>query len=473
MSEVRGQEGFDGPSEQELETYIKQSRKSLSRMKRGKSPLIFRPKKNRTKILIGIVLLIVIPSGFLSIASLMRSLPSGTNLTNDTETTPLTSESLNLELTANMLEAIIFEMISQNHSTINPVIIEGSVVKSRLISNVELLDLIWYLNQFERGSQWWDLGRELLFEKFPLWNESFTDLEGYELQIRALRSYLVYTPEEIPLNPYNLEIFHNSCIYLWKKVLAKTDNLTNTLSSFPNDSFRLTSDQILFIEFLSEAATFPNLFNLSLLHNNAKNLVETLDQLTNKTYGIPESFYANLSWTSPIYNCKEQGDLILALHRLDNALHLDFSLDPLINRLNKFIGNYLINLDWSCNKYYNFTNRKPSEGILASDQSLIIRCNVFFENLQYGKYVAVSLIEKLQAPNSGFYPSLSDQSSQHLLDQIQILLAFQELILLESIIIPPSSIAAASWGFGVFLIILPILFTLKRRVRKRKYSHND
>ncbi|UCG01389.1 MAG: hypothetical protein JSW11_17440 [Candidatus Heimdallarchaeota archaeon] len=484
MSEVRGQKGFEGPSEQELEDYIRQSRKSLSRMQKGKSPLIFRPKKNRTRLIIGIFFLLIIPTAFLSFASLMSNQLSNNNDNNTTtettdtkitepsiETTTPIPEELDPEQVTRNLEIVIEEMISPTYSTINPIIIDGSINISRLISDTEVLDLIWYFNQFKASSKWWNIGRELLFEKFPLWNNSYAGDNASELHIKLLRTFLVYRPEEIPLNTFNLENFHNSCLYLWETVLPKIDRITSTLGYSPNNSFRLAGDQILFIEFLSNAVNFPNLFNLSLLSDYARQTVETLDQLTNRTNGIPNFFDINSSEVSPIFYSKHQGNLILALNKLNNEFDIGSSVSLLISRINTFIGNHLINEDWSYSAYYNSSNRKDSDEILASDQSVIIRCKVLFERLRHGQYITGTLIEKLEAPNSGFYSSSKDQNLQYLLDQVQILLAVQELILLESIIYPSSEIphGAATWGFGVLLIIFSISFIpLKRKLWKRK-----
>ena len=232
MSEVRGQEGFEGPTEQELEDYIKQSRKSISQMQRGKSPLFFRPKKNRTRMIIGIIFLFVIPTALLSIASLMSTRPSESNHVNITgttdtdditevtfETTTPIPEDFDPEKVTRNLENIIDEMITPNHSIIHPIMIDGSINTSHLISNSELLDLIWYFSQFKTNSKWWNIGRELLFEKFTPWNESDLYGEDSNLQIKALRSYLVYKPVDIPLNMNNLEIFNNACKFLWDKIL--------------------------------------------------------------------------------------------------------------------------------------------------------------------------------------------------------------------------------------------------------------
>ncbi|MFX1508370.1 MAG: hypothetical protein ACFFDC_19990, partial [Promethearchaeota archaeon] len=336
-------------------------------------------------------------------------------------------------------------------------------------SDSELLDLIWYLSHFEANSKWWNIGRELLFEKFPLWNESYAYGEDFDLQIKTLRSYLVFEPVDIPLNMDNLEIFHNACKFLWEKIHPNIDSLTKTLGSPPENSTRLTSDQILFFEFLSQAANFPTIFNISILTDYARKAVETIVEITNKTNGIPEYFDINSSQSSSIYRCRHQGELILALNQLDFAYQIGSTVDILINRINKFIINHLRNKDWSCSEYYNSSNRKRSEHILASDQSLIIRCYVLFEHLQSGKYISEKLIEKLEAPNSGFYPSSTDRNSQNLIDQVQILLAFNDLIMLESQIYPTEpKEGAASWGFGLFSIILLVsVLLVKRKWRKR------
>ncbi len=467
MSEVLGQKGFEGPSEEELEDYIKHCRKSLSQMERGKPPLIFKPKNNRVKIVFSIVFLVVISSGLLSILSLISTNTENNNGNNNHQ--PEYDEK-DIVLLLQDLESIINEMISENHSTINPVMIDGSINTSRSISSEELFDLIWYLHQFESGSEWWDLGKELLFDKFPYWNESTIDIEEYSIQIKALRSFLVYTPEEIPLDSFNLEIFQNSCRLLWGKIQTGFDNFTNTLSSLPNDSLRLASDHIYFIQLLTKVASFPELLNLSTIRYYGKNVLETLDQLTNITNGIPETFDANLTWISHIYHCKHHGELILALDQFDEALDVGFSASPLITRLDIFIRNFL-EQEGSCNSTYDFLNQVKSDEILAGDQSLIIRCNVIFEYLQYSKNVALELIKKFKAPTIGFYSSSTDQNNQYLLDQIQILLAFQELIQLEkavSVITYPS--AASSWGLGVFLLMMVILVPLKRKRLKKKFN---
>jgi hypothetical protein len=435
--------------------------------------------------IIGIVFVFVIPTALLSIASLMSTPPPENNHGNITGTTDTYISELTFETTTPIpegfdpeqvtsnLENVIDEMITPNHSIIHPEMIDGLINTSHFISDSELLDLIWYLSQFESGSKWWIIGRELLFEKFLLWNESYAYEADSDLQIKALRSYLVFKPTDIPLDTNNLEMFYNSCKFLWEEIHPSIDSLTKTLGSPPENSTRLITDQILFFEFLSQAVNFPTIFEISILTNYAQKAVETIVEITSKTTGVPEYFDINSSQSSTIFRCKHQGELILALNQLDSAYQIGSSIDILINRINKFITNHLISEDWRCSEYYNSSNRDDlgrSDSIFASDQSLIIRCNVLLEHLQYGKYISGKLIEELEASNSGFYSSSTDQSSQYLLDQIQILLAFNDLILLESIIYPPTE-GAASWGFGLLSIMFSVSFVLvKRKWRKRTSS---
>ena len=83
MSRARGRETFEGPSEQELENYIKKGRQSLKRMEGGKSPLFFKPKKSYPKILPLVIISIVVVSSIFITISLLST--NGKNLNNATQ----------------------------------------------------------------------------------------------------------------------------------------------------------------------------------------------------------------------------------------------------------------------------------------------------------------------------------------------------------------------------------------------------
>ncbi|MFX0181828.1 MAG: hypothetical protein ACFE95_02000 [Candidatus Hodarchaeota archaeon] len=476
MSETRGTEGFERPDDKELEDYLKQSRKSLSMMKEGKTPLFFKPKKGASTKLIGIIILIVISSGLIIIFPMLSNQfnPSLENngsknqTTSSTSTLPSTSEPVSsnqdLRMAVQQLEIIIDEMIPSNLTIIHPIMINGTINTSHMISINELLDLIWYLNQFDRDSNWWNLGRELLFNEYKLWNESNLEIEELSVQLRTLRGLLAYAQEDLILDETNRFLFENTCVSLWNKVIDTFDNTSNTISSSTNSSLRFAIDQILFIEILTRAANHPTLFTQDNLQNYAIKIIETIDQLIGYPYGIPLSFYSNKSWLSPIYQFKDQGELVLSLNRL-KALFDISSIDSILTRVDDFISNYFVNQDWSCSPKYNFTSMEASDEVFAQDQALLIRSHVIFERLTYAKYTVDALRNQFYAPNNGFYSSIKDQQTQYLIDQVHILLAFQELIELETEV---EVSASGAWGFEILLIVFILVLAKRGLTRKRK-----
>ena len=60
MSKIRGKQGFEALTPQDLEKYIKQGRKYLNRMKEGKHPLKFRPRRSMSVRRVGIAIFILI-----------------------------------------------------------------------------------------------------------------------------------------------------------------------------------------------------------------------------------------------------------------------------------------------------------------------------------------------------------------------------------------------------------------------------
>lgn len=479
MSEIRGTEGFERPDDKELEDYLKQSRESLSMMKDGKTPLFFKPKKGTSTRLIGIIILIVISSSLIIIFPMLSNqinpnLENNTTKNQSTSSTftssqPSTSEpdssGQDLRMTVQQLEIIIDEMIPSNLAIIHPIMINGTINTSHIISITELLDLIWYLNQFEQDSNWWNLGRELLFNEYKLWNESSHEIDELSVQLRTLRGLLAYSQEDLILNETNRIIFDNTCISLWNKIIYVFDNSSNTISSSINSSLRFANDQILFIEVLTRALNHPTLFNKENLQNFAVKIIETLDQLIGSANGIPISFYSNRSWLSPIYQFKDQGELILSLNRLNTVFDI-ISIDSILTRVDDFISNYFVKQDWSCSSKYNFTSMEASNEVFAQDQALLIRSHVIFDRLTYAKYTVDTLRNLFNAPNNGFYSSIKDQQTQYLIDQIYILLAFQELIEHET---EQEASASGAWGFEILLIVF-ILLLVKRGLRRKRKS---
>jgi hypothetical protein len=478
MSEIRGTEGFERPDEKELQDYLKQSRKSLTKMKEGKPPIFFKPKKRISTKLIGIVILIVFSSLVIIFPMLSNEIDTNSqnnNTANQSTSSTLTSSpsstdepdssSLDLQTTIYELESIIYEMISSDQSSIYPEMINGTINTSRVISINELLNLIWYLNQFDQDSNWywWNLGRELLIDDDNLWGESVQNIEDVSVQLQTLRGLLAYSQYEIAFNSTNQQIYDNTCVILWNKIIEVFDNSSNTLVSPFNNSLRFASDQILFIELLTNALSHSNLYNQEKVQNYITKIIDTFDQVIRITNGLPDFFYSNRSWISPIYTFKHQGELLLALERLNRVFEI-VTLDSIINRVDDFISNFFVKQDWSCNPKYNITSMAAFTGAYVQDQTLLIRTQVMSERLTYAKYASNKLRNLFNAPNNGFYSSLEDRETQSLMDQIYILLAFHELLELDLELMEG---AAASWGVEVILLVLVILLVKRGHFMRR------
>ncbi|MFX0172823.1 MAG: hypothetical protein ACFE9L_12975 [Candidatus Hodarchaeota archaeon] len=478
MSEIKGTEGFERPDEKELQDYLKQSRKSLAEMKEGKPPIFFKPKKRISTKLIGIVILITFSSLLIIFPMLSNQIDptsKNNNTTNQYTSSTFTSSpsstgepdssSLDLQMAIYELESIIYEMISSDLSSIYPEMINGTINTSCVISINELQNLIWYLNQFDQDSNWWNLGRELLINNNNLWGESVQNIEDISVQLQTLRGLLAYSQHEIALNSTNQQIYDNTCRVLWDKIIKVFDNSSNTLSSPLNNSLRFASDQILFIEILTSALSHSNLYNQEKVQNYLTKMVDSFDQVIRITNGLPDSFYSNRSWISPIYTFKHQGELLLALERLNTVFEI-VTIDSILNRVDGFISNYFVKQDWSCSPKFNITSLTVFTGAYVQDQTLLIRTQVMSERLTYAKYTANKLRNLFSAPNNGFYSSLEDRETQSLMDQIYILLTFHELLELDSELM---DYAGALWGVEFMLLAL-ILLLVKRGYSRRRDS---
>lgn len=362
-----------------------------------------------------------------------------------------------LSTSVNELEISINKLIGSNYSIINTIIIDGTVNTSQVINFTELLDLIWILSQFEEPSTEWNLGRTLLFEYYPFWNSSSIDTEEFPVQLKALRSLLAYPGNKLPIINEELDVFQNKSEFLWNITKTKCDVETNTITEPFNDSTRMMSYQIELLEVIANAASHPFLFSLTELYNYATNILETLDQLTNITNGVPDQFSTNFLWTSPIYKCKHQGELLVALDQISGVLAVGGPCTRIKNRLNTFINGFLSSGKGTFYASYNTMTLEHSSEINIMDQALIARSNVILKF----PTSAENAIE-------GLADVLSDENIFHLLDQIQSLLALQEFIAYESSRYPNPPYGSASfWGLEILLLGL-IAYTLKQIIVKKK-----
>jgi len=532
MSDPRGREVFEGPSEQELSDYIKKGRQSIQRMKSGRPPLFFKPKERYPRFILIMIILLILPSSLILLSTISnlntgavesitikiqspsgaisgtelveisltgnaehywyyiddvdsvnqtwetdisRTLPDGTYtlhaygndsvgnvdhkvLTFTVSTTTTESNgNTDLSTSVNGLEISINNLIGSNYSIINTIIIDGTVNTSQVINFTELLDLIWILSQFEEQSSQWDLGRTLLFEYYPFWNSSSIDTEEFPVQLKALRSLLAYPGDKLPIITEELEVFQNKSEFLWNITKTKCDVQTNTITEPFNDSSRMMSYQIELLEVIANAASHPFLFSLTELHSYANNILETIDQLTNITNGVSDQFSTNFSWTSHIYKCKHQGELLIALDRIGDVLAVRGICTRIQNRLNSFINGFLSSGKGTFYASYNTMTLEHSSETNIMDQALIARSNVILKF----PTSAENAVE-------GLADTLSDKSTFHLLDQLQSLLALQEFIAYESSRhYYPTGGQASFWGIEILLLGL-IAYTVKQIVVKKK-----
>ncbi|MFX0085850.1 MAG: hypothetical protein ACFFAU_09255 [Candidatus Hodarchaeota archaeon] len=540
MSSARGREVFEGPSEKELEEYIKKGRQSIKRMEKGKPPLLFKPKKSYSKILPVLIILILIPTSLFILTFLLsanddttsiitdltvtiispvntiqgtemvnisltgnaahfwyyiagvdtynktwvsdtvRPLPDGTYTLhaygNDTKgntthvfstftvSTLITEQKDNPDLmvSINEVEDSIDLLIGSNYSVINTFIVNGTVNSSLIINITELLDLIWMLSQFEEQSFHWNLGRNLLFETYPFWNSSILDDKTLTIQLKALRCLLSYSEEDITINPEILMVFQNKCSLLWNQTKNNLDIHTSTIIEPSNNSIRNALHQICFIEILASAVAHPSIFELSELQSYANNVLETIDQLTNITKGIPNQFSLNSSWTSYLYKCQQQGELFIALNYISNALAVRSTSQRIQDRLNAFINGFLLSAEGKFFENYNTLVHEPSINTNIFDQALITRCNIILKFPTSANNAIEGLID-----------ILSETSTFYLLDQVQALLAFQEFIEFESSLVSETypSPVASFWGIEI-LFIGVLIFTLIKKHRRKKMNKN-
>ncbi|MHA1237127.1 MAG: hypothetical protein ACTSQ9_05650 [Candidatus Hodarchaeales archaeon] len=415
MSEIRGKQGFESPPPQDLENYLRQGRKSVNRMKKGKPPLKFHPRRSISMKFVAIAIFILISSSLFIVAPFLSLNPSDNNspINNQTSTTTPTSQTTtttttqivitdqDLRSTMIDLEGILAQMIPSNHSLITPVMLDGAVNFSHAISEEDLLDFIWYLSQFDSDSDWWELGKELIAERSNIWNESTFLSYTIPLQLKTLRSLLAYPSYEISLGITDTTSFEDTCIALWENITRVYSNITHLIVPSENDSIVKAADQIVFLDVLAQTINQQTLFNNTQVENIALEIINKFSSLTANLKGIPDSFSANLSWLSPIYKYKDQGRLILSLDRMFNILTPLSIIEDLILRLSNFQDDFREE-DWSLSSEYNHTSKNSNQEFFLTDQVIGVRVNTKLEKLNVASYLINTIRTKFEASDLQF-----------------------------------------------------------------------
>ncbi|NHJ01529.1 MAG: hypothetical protein EAX86_05270 [Candidatus Heimdallarchaeota archaeon] len=478
MSKRKGQEIFEIPSEEDLAEYIHKGKKVIQHIEEGKTPIYFKPKRQHPKITFTIIFILVLSSSVIIMVPAMISIFSSINPSTNQTTTQTTyttqttipsgEDPVTLSQSVNQLETFLYQFIPENYSNFAPFMENNSINTSKRITFQEILDFIWLLSQ-DRDSEWRDLGRNLLYTEYRIWENTSIETESLDLKAHSLRALLSYPQKEVPLIGTEKSSYENRCSLLWNSIKEAVDITSNTISFQENVSIRIADEQIIFLDILCAGTTHGELFNYNELQGYAKNILETLDEIITNINGIPEDFFSNLTEFNPIYSFKDQGHLFLALHALDHSFDLGSLAQSLIQRLDSFIWNYLTRVDWSCNSYYNNTSHKGSNVLASYDQGLMIRNHILMDRLSSANYTANTLRQKLSMSNGGYIISNIKNSSAYLIDQVQILVAFKELIELKNAHESTTGPSMASfWGLQPILIMIIGLSIKRLRERKRK-----
>jgi hypothetical protein len=477
MKKDLGRKGFEAPSYDEMDKYLKQGKKSIDRMKQGKPPLVFRPPRTINVRIIGLIVFIVLSSTlFISVSLLSPDSPNGTteNTTTTPTTTQLTTVTTSQQTTTipplgtieNSISEIedLIGVMTENHSRITPQIVNGTINISKQLTTDELLDLVWVLSQFEENTIWWNLGKELIFDTYQLWNESSLQNESTQIQLKALRGLLTYPSHHISLESTEQGLFENLSEALWTNVSSYYNSSTGMLEIPNNQSEYAIEDQLRYLEVLEKTIDHPSMFLTNTTEQMVSTMVEMIKNMTDITEGVPEYFKSDFSWFSPIYNCNDQNELILLLNSVKEEFFLNTDANLLISRVKQFVEDEFLQQDWSVKSRYNNTDQTLSEGFTLEDQILFIRTNIKSKRLNFAEYSIDTLREKFESQDHSYFTSTSDQETQELQDHVQLLLMYLEYLKLREEMRPTM---ASAWGMGIILLTL-ILIPIRRKWKGKK-----
>jgi hypothetical protein len=474
MKKSLGRKGFDSPTHGEMEKYLKQGKRSVDRMREGKSPLTIRPPRTLRLRIIGMIVLVLLSSTLFISASLFAP-DSQDNSSNDTSTitTTVTTTTTTTEETTipetpqpiqwsiNELEELIGTMTS-NLSQITPLMINGTINTTRHITTDELLDLVWILSQYEENSEWWDLGRILSFNTYSLWNKSYLQNETIQIQLEVLRGLLAYPSTHLLLNNTEQETFRNLSSSLWVNVSSYFNTTTGILDFSNNQSEISFYDQIVFMDVLLKSVGHSTIFLRNTTESMVSSMLEMMVSLTATTEGVPDYFNNNLTWFSHTFNSCNQNELILTLELMKREFTFNSTIDVLLARLSQFVEDVFLQQDWSISSMYNSSNQELSDSLYLEDQILFIRTKIMQKRLNFAEYSINTLRNTFESSDYSYYSSTDDTEVQRLQDQVHVLLMFIEFVELET---TPEQPGAATWGMSLLLLLLLIIPL--RRKRKR------
>lgn len=491
---IKGHENFETPKKDEIENYLKVSKKSVERMKNGLDPIKFYPKKTNSlpsykvlAILVPILFSVIILFPLLSSNTPFFSgngdntstVTDITTTSPDTSTVTTTTTEYYYHFTEWSIESKLIdlksviqdEMINSLTNTIYSIFKDGNESDFKLITEDEFLDLIWYLS-ISPDEQLKDLGYELLFKEEinPILSTNATLLidntSDLTIQLKTLRAFLGYSSINIQ---YDFQsYFVNQCISIWKSIESHFFESIGFFSlNDDNETVISINDQIIALSVLNRLVEYVEIENFSVVSVITAKLLESIKELIGIKEGVPEYFYRNNTYLTQMYRLENQVTLLLALNKLKNVGNSNL-INSIILSINMDI--YITN-DWSYFEALSILTFNSFGDKTSFNQALVILNKASLGSLNSAKYTTEYLINKLSSISGRNSFKISDQNNSELLiDQVLIYNALKSLI---QKIQGKTSADHSGQAYGIeFLSLTSILILIGFRKRKRGNKNN-
>lgn len=464
---IKGQEEFGVPTQQDLDSYLQNSKKSLKQMKHGSKPHYFKPERRfpftlkiASVISVAIVFILLFsspminnffPTNNTSVENTSTTTTQGlSTTTTQTTTIPEVTILKDYDITKKITNLISFSEsnLDKNSSTeINPLINYGILNTSRNLTIEESIDLILLLEPLEFISSFNLSRKALIIENFNYWSVVDYKNISFQLKLKLLQSLLpiISLSSETPdLNKtFALEVIDD----LWEDFLLSYDNTSNTFTENSSFNSRNIKDQILALQVLHDAYMY-NRFDQGIIVNRINLVLDHLDKLSENYWGVPDNYFANMSRYSTWYHAEDQINLYLIIDKIFRNIINTIASENILLNLNKFLTNFLINVDWSCSSDYNWIREESSTLTTCSDQALLI--TLFAEaqgNTNFAKFCIKYLIDNLEL-DKRFVFSSEDSTTVYLLDQIKVLTCLLETNDYITTNVPSSTYPYGTTGTG-------------------------
>ncbi|MHA2096420.1 MAG: hypothetical protein ACW98F_17515, partial [Candidatus Hodarchaeales archaeon] len=147
------------------------------------------------------------------------------------------------------------------------------------------------------------------------------------------------------------------------------------------------------------------------------------------------------------------------------------AIEVLILRLSNFNDKFSEE-DRSLSSEFNDTSKTTNQAYFLTDQAIGVRVNTVLKKQNVASYLINMIRTKFEASDYSYYSSINNNQTQYLLDQLCLLLSYEEYLELETSLYPtftstttgPAS-ATSFLGLGALLSLI-ILIPMKRKLKK-------